>query len=151
MRLTTKSQYGLKVLGLLVRNYYDGSNNYVQVGNLAAECKTSQKYLEQVLVPLSRAGLLESKRGQHGGYRLNRPPKGVSLAEVLRHLEGLLMPIPQWADDTDDGLPVGAVLRRVRESIRLILEETSIEVLAENADGTVEKTDNTVKELMYYI
>ena len=151
MRLTTKSQYGLKVLGLLVRNYHQGPNNFVQVANLARECKTSQKYLEQVLVPLSRAGLLESKRGQHGGYRLNRPPRSVSLAEVLRYLEGLLMPIPQWADDAEDGLPVGVVLRRVRESIRVILEETSIEVLAAPEQAPPEQTETVVRDLMYYI
>ncbi|MDR3710061.1 MAG: Rrf2 family transcriptional regulator [Capsulimonadaceae bacterium] len=150
MRLTTKSQYGLKVLSVLVRNYKGGRNDFVQVAVLARECKTSLKYLEQVLAPLARAGLLESRRGQHGGYRLNSAPEKVTLAEVLRHLEGLLMPIPQWADDADDGLPVGVVLRRVRESIRSILEETSIDVLAEDA-GAPARADAVVKELMYYI
>ena len=84
MRLTTKSQYGLRVLGDLIRNWRAG-NGYLQVGELAARCDTSQKYLEQVLLPLSHAGVLESKRGQHGGYRLNREPSEVSLAEALRH------------------------------------------------------------------
>ncbi len=55
MRLTTKSQYGLRVLGDLIRNWRVG-NGYLQVGELAARCETSQKYLEQVLLPLSHAG-----------------------------------------------------------------------------------------------
>jgi len=149
MKLTTKSQYGLKVIGLLVTNYQQGGNAFVQVAELARECATSQKYLEQILVPLSRAGLLESKRGQRGGYRLNRAPERVSLAEVLRCLEGLLMPIPNWADDLGDGFPVGSVLRRVRESIRSILEETSIAVLA--GSSSLERTDDVIKEITYYI
>lgn len=152
MRLTTKSQYGLRVLGDLVRNWREGGNIYLQVGDLAARCETSQKYLEQVLLPLSHAGILESKRGQRGGYRLNRAPEDISLAEALRHLEGLLMPIPKWADDTTgDTSQLGNVLRRVREAIRSILEHTSIEVLAEGGDEHKNRADEAVEALMYYI
>jgi len=149
MRLTTKSQYGLRVLGDLIRNWREG-NGFLQVGALASRCDTSQKYLEQVLLPLSHAGILESKRGQHGGYRLNRPPQEVSMAEALRHLEGLLMPIPKWADDSADSSELARVLRRVRDAIRDILENTSIEVLAEGAAGA-ERADEAVEALMYYI
>ena len=150
MRLTTKSQYGLRVLGDLIRNWRVG-NGYLQVGELASRCDTSQKYLEQVLLPLSHAGILESKRGQHGGYRLNRAPGDVSLAEALRHLEGLLMPIPKWADDRADSSDLGRVLRRVRDAIRDILENTSIEVLADSADADPKRTGEAVEALMYYI
>lgn len=152
MRLTTKSQYGLRVLGDLVRNWREDGNGYLQVGELAVRCETSQKYLEQVLLPLSHAGILESKRGQHGGYRLNREPSQVSLAEALRHLEGLLMPIPKWADDSAaDSSQLAHVLRRVRDSIRDILENTSIEVLAEDGVADPKRADEAVETLMYYI
>jgi len=151
MRLTTKSQYGLRVLGDLIRNYRDDGNGYLQVGELASRCDTSQKYLEQVLLPLSHAGILESKRGQHGGYRLNRPPKEVSMAEALRHLEGLLMPIPKWADDSADSSELARILRRVRDAIRDILENTSIEVLAESGQADPQRTGEAVETLMYYI
>ena len=150
MRLTTKSQYGLRVLGDLIHNWRSG-NGYLQVGELASRCDTSQKYLEQVLLPLSHAGILESKRGQHGGYRLNRAPDDVSLAEALRHLEGLLMPIPKWADDNTNSSELALVLRRVRDAIRDILENTSIEVLAENGEDSPKRTDEAVEALMYYI
>ncbi len=151
MRLTTKSQYGLSVLGDLIRNYREGGNGYLQVGELASRCETSQKYLEQVLLPLSHAGILESKRGQHGGYRLNRPPQDVSLAEALRHLEGLLMPIPKWADDASDTSDLGRILRQVRDAIRDILENTSIEVLAEAGGDDPKRRGEAVEALMYYI
>ena len=152
MRLTTKSQYGLRVLGDLVHNWHNG-NSYIQVGELAARCETSQKYLEQVLLPLSHAGLLESKRGQHGGYRLNHVPDQISLADALRHLEGHLMPTPLWADDSRaDSSELAHVLRRVRDSIREILEQTSIAVLAEkNPLVTQETAEEVVESLMYYI
>jgi len=152
MRLTTKSQYGLRVLGDLVRNWREGDNGYLQVGELASRCETSQKYLEQVLLPLSHAGILESKRGQHGGYRLNRAPEDISLAEALRHLEGLLMPIPKWADDPgNDNQRLSQVLRDVRDAIRKILENTSIDVLAEGGSQSTKRADEAVEALMYYI
>lgn len=152
MRLTTKSQHGLRVLGDLVRNWREDGNRYLQVAELAGRCDTSQKYLEQVLLPLSHAGVLESKRGQRGGYRLNRAPEDVSLAEALRHLEGLLMPIPKWADDGQaDNSQLGNVLRRVRDAIRDILENTSIAVLAEGGDVSPQRTEEAVEALMYYI
>ncbi|MGO8671677.1 MAG: RrF2 family transcriptional regulator [Capsulimonadaceae bacterium] len=151
MRLTTKSQYGLTVLGDLVRNWRDG-NAYLQVGELAARCETSQKYLEQVLLPLSHAGILESKRGQRGGYRLNRAPEDISLAEALRHLEGLLMPIPSWADEScSDGSRLSDVLRKVRAAIRQILENTSIDVLVEATEAQPDSAGKAVEALMYYI
>ncbi|BDI33206.1 Rrf2 family transcriptional regulator [Capsulimonas corticalis] len=154
MRLTTKSQYGLRVLGDLVRNWREDGNGYLQVGELASRCDTSQKYLEQVLLPLSHAGILESKRGQRGGYRLNRAPEEISLAEALRHLEGLLMPIPKWADETDaEHSQLAQVLRKVRDSIRGILENTSIVVLAEGEGETEAKarSNEAIEALMYYI
>ena len=118
-----------------------------------SRCDTSQKYLEQVLLPLSHAGLLESKRGQHGGYRLNRAPEDISLAEALRHLEGLLMPIPKWADDSSaDSSELARVLRRVRDAIRNILENTPITVLVEGNTGvTPQQASEAVEALMYYI
>ena len=152
MRLTTKSQYGLRVLGDLVRNWREGGNAYLQVGELASRCDTSQKYLEQVLLPLSHAGILESKRGQRGGYRLNRAPEDISLAEALRHLEGLLMPIPKWAEEgIGDGSKLAEVLRSVRTEIRKILENTSIDVLADGDGTRPERTGEAVQALMYYI
>ena len=152
MRLTTKSQYGLRVLGDLVRNWHNGDNSFVQVAELATRCDTSHKYLEQVLLPLSHAGILESKRGQRGGYRLNRPPEEISLAEAVRHLEGLLMPIPKWAESSEgDQSQLAQVLRRVRSAIRDILENTSINVLAEGTAADASRRDEALDTLMYYI
>jgi Rrf2 family iron-sulfur cluster assembly transcriptional regulator len=158
MRLTSKSQYGLLVLADLVRNYGSEGRRYVQISELAQHCNTSPKYLEQVLLPLTHAGILESKRGANGGYRLGLPPEKVSLADALRQLDGRLMPIPKWAEEAQDGesqvcmTGFGEVLYRVRDSIRAILDTTMLDVLA-----TPPATDNTAAEkeelesLTYYI
>lgn len=157
MRLTTKSQYGLTVLGDLVRNWRQNGNAFMQLAELAARCETSQKYLEQVLLPLAHAGILESKRGQHGGYRMARDPSQVSLAEVLRLLEGRLMPIPAWADQGEGASsPLGRVLRRVREEMRNVLENTPLDVLADDSlaetpEDNQKRAKEAISTLMYYI
>lgn len=148
MRLTSKSQYGFQVLGVLVRNWHEKNNSYMPVTDLAAHCDTSAKYLEHVLLTLSHAGILDSKRGQRGGYRLNQPPDAVSLAEVVRHLEGRLMPIPSWADDSSpDASRLIHVLRRVREVIRDTLEATTISILA--TDTPKAEEEHPAEALMY--
>lgn len=157
MRLTTKSQYGLRVLADLIRNWRQNGNAYMQLSELATHCETSQKYLEQVLLPLAHAGILESKRGQHGGYRMGRDPGQISLAEVLRLLEGRLLPIPAWADQGDGSdSPLGRVLRRVREAMRNVLENTPLDVLAddtlaESEEENGKRTHEAISTLMYYI
>jgi Rrf2 family protein len=147
MRLTTKSQYGLKVLGILVSKFNGENSEFIQIGVLSKECGASQKYLEQVLAPLVRQGVLESRRGQHGGYRLSRDPEKISLAEVLRSLEGILMPLPDWPQGEDEKYPVGEVLQKIRMSISQILEDTNIKVFA--ADTS--KIKDFEKDLIYYI
>jgi Rrf2 family protein len=142
MRLTTKSQYGLKALGILATTYELDKSQYVQLSSLSRECAQSQKYLEQVLAPLVRQGLLESRRGQHGGYRLKRAPEAISLAEALGSIEGLLLPLPDWAAVTDEKYPVGKVLQNVQRSISVILEETSIKGLA----SPVISSENLIEE-----
>ena len=61
------------------------------------------------------------------------------------------MPIPKWADDNADSSELARVLRRVRDSIRDILENTSIEVLAESEEVSPKRTGEAVEALMYYI
>ena len=73
----------------------------------------------------------------------------IARAPIVAFTDDDCLPIPNWADDLGDGFPVGSVLRRVRESIRSILEETSIAVLA--GSSSLERTDDVIKEITYYI
>ncbi len=163
MRLTSKSQYGLLVIAELIRCYRVDPRGYTQISVLAERCGTSAKYLEQILLPLTHGAILDSKRGANGGYRLAGPPENYSLADAIRHLDGRLMPIPQWAETPKQASPsrndatitsFGNVLLQVRDSIRNILENTSIDVLAEELatdPDAVERSKSAVETLMYYI
>lgn len=85
MHLQKRTQYGLRAAVRLAGKYPDGG--YVQSRDLADEEHLPTKFLEQVLLILRRAGLLESKVGSGGGYRLKRPPNRITVAQMLSALE----------------------------------------------------------------
>jgi Rrf2 family protein len=83
MKLSTRSRYGLRALTALARH----EGQVVPAETLAAEEGVSKKYLDSILAALRRAGLLESIHGAAGGYRLARPAKELTAADVVGALE----------------------------------------------------------------
>jgi len=83
--LTKKTDYGLELMISLAKNYRQGPLSLRQV---AKEKKLPFKYLEQVVVPLRKSGLIEAKEGKGGGYFLKKKPEKVSVAEIVEILEG---------------------------------------------------------------
>ena len=66
---------------------------YVPLNTIAARQEISVKYLESILVVLSKAGAIDGLRGKGGGYRLNRAPRDYTVGEILRLVEGSLAPV----------------------------------------------------------
>ena len=85
MRLSAKGEYAIKALLDLALHDQEGLQ---PIQGIAARQGIPQRYLEQVLLQLKRAGLLESRRGSAGGYRLSRPSDQVTVGVVLRAVEG---------------------------------------------------------------
>jgi Rrf2 family protein len=85
MKLSTKSRYGTRLMLDLARHYRDG---YVQLKDIAAREDISLKYLEQIMIPLKKAGWVQSVRGAGGGYRLAKPPETTSVGQIVALLEG---------------------------------------------------------------
>ena len=85
MRISAKGEYAIRALLYLAVHHGEG---LVPIQEVAHRQGIPQRYLEQVLLLLKRAGLLESKRGSTGGYQLIRPPAAISVGEVLRVVEG---------------------------------------------------------------
>lgn len=84
MRLSTKSRYGTRLmLDLAEQN----SRKYVQLKEISERQGISLKYLEQIVIPLKRARLVESLRGASGGYRLAKPAEKISVGEIVATLE----------------------------------------------------------------
>ncbi|HOG46336.1 MAG TPA: Rrf2 family transcriptional regulator [Anaerolineae bacterium] len=95
MRFSAKEQYGLRAMAELASRYGQGQ---VALSEVAQSQGISLATLEQVVAPLRRAGLLESTRGASGGYALARPPQAISVGDVLRAIDGALVPIPCLED-----------------------------------------------------
>lgn len=85
LRLSTKGRYGTRFMIELALRYGKG---FVLLKDVA-ECQDiSEGYLEQILPYLKKAGLVNSRRGAHGGYSLAKPPSRITLREVIWALEG---------------------------------------------------------------
>lgn len=91
MRFSAKEMYGLRAMAELACRYGQGP---VPLGEVAQAQDIALATLEQIVAPLRRDGLLESTRGATGGYELARPPEQITVGDVLRALEGSLVPIP---------------------------------------------------------
>ena len=90
MLISTKGRYALRVMLELSDHDRD---EYVPLSVIAKKQEISEKYLESILVVLSKAGAIDALRGKGGGYRLNRDPKDYTVGGILRLVEGSLAPV----------------------------------------------------------
>ena len=90
MMISTRGRYALRVMLDLVQ---DGSGAYVPLDVIARREGMSEKYLESIIVCLSRAGLVKALRGKGGGYKLTRTPQEYPIGEILRLTEKSLAPV----------------------------------------------------------
>ncbi len=132
MRLGHTAKYALQALAFLIKCH--ARDEWGQIADIAREGNIPRKYLEQVLLDLKGAGLVESKKGQHGGYRLSRAPHEISLAQVVAAVQGELVPVPDWLEEgSEDGFATEYGLRDVvqqaRTAVQRVFDSTSIEVL----------------------
>jgi Rrf2 family transcriptional regulator, cysteine metabolism repressor len=94
MMFSTKAEYGIRVMAHLARRNGDaGESAPISLGSIADAEGLPLAYLEHLVQRLRRAGLVESRRGAHGGYSLSRAAEDISMAEVVAALEGEIAPI----------------------------------------------------------
>ena len=90
MKLSTKGRYGLRALIDLAQY---SEETPVSITSISKRQDISERYLEQLMSMLKKAGIVKSIRGANGGYILARDAKEISVGEVLRALEGSLEPV----------------------------------------------------------
>lgn len=98
MKFSTKDRYALRLMAELAGRT-EGA--FISLKEISETQQISVKYLEQIVIPLTRAGLLASGRGAQGGYRLTRSPAQITAGDVLRAMEGELNVIPCLGTGTD--------------------------------------------------
>ena len=91
MKISTKGRYALRLMLDLAFNY---TGAYITIKNIAKRPEISEKYLEQIITQLSKAGFVKSARGAQGGYMLAKAPEEYTVGEILRTMEGSLAPVP---------------------------------------------------------
>lgn len=87
MLISTKGRYATRML-LDIAQHQDQDQGYVSMKSIAERQAISKKYLEQFTAQLAKAGLLDIKRGNQGGYRLMKDPKDITLQDILSITEG---------------------------------------------------------------
>lgn len=98
---STKAEYGVRVMAHLAGREGEGP---ASLASIAEAEGLPLAYLEHLAARLRRAGLVESRRGAHGGYSLARPAETITMAEVVRALEGEIAPIECITADADGAL-----------------------------------------------
>jgi Rrf2 family protein len=135
--ISQRAKYALRALTLLARR-----GTAMSTAEIAEAQSIPRKFLEQILVDLKRDGLLQSRRGQHGGYALLRPAEAITFGHVLRLVDGPIAPLPclsrtayrRCADCADEGTcEIRRVFARVAASAREVLDRTTLaDALAED-------------------
>ena len=143
MRLSKRGEYGLRAMIILAdvqKNYPAGM---IQIKEISAREEIPAKFLEQILLALKNAGLVNSKMGVGGGYYLARPTKEITLGQIVRTLDGPLAPIrcvSQMAyepcgcpDEETCGLRM--VMGDVRNAIANILDNTTLAAVIKRVEA----------------
>lgn len=123
MKLSTKGRYGLRAMIDLARY---SEEEPVSINSIAARQDISERYLEQLVSLLKRAGLVTSIRGAGGGYILSKDAREISVGDILRALEGSLEPVECAAFYSSEGCLAsdGCVTKYVWQKINDSINDT---------------------------
>ena len=98
MKFSTRDRYALRLMVELANR----PNDLIPLKDISDKQRISLKYLEQIVTPLARVGLVKSERGSQGGYRLTKDPADYTAGEILRAIEGSVAPIPCLGSVTNE-------------------------------------------------
>jgi len=130
MRVSREGEYALRAMIELALRHGEGP---VSVAAISERESIPKEFLQQILRELRQAGLVHSTRGVQGGYSLQRSPERITLAEVLRVIDGPLAPlscVSSWAHrpcERERSCGLYSVMLDVRNAIAGILESTTLE------------------------
>ncbi len=136
MKLSLRGEYALRALLVLGLNY---SEDVVRIQAISEQQNIPKRFLEQILNDLKSAGVVRSKRGVAGGYRLARKPEEITLASIVRHIEGALAPVSCVSErfyekcscPDESRCAIRSVMAEVREAVVKIAERVTIAELCE--------------------
>ncbi|HEX7715133.1 MAG TPA: Rrf2 family transcriptional regulator [Bacillota bacterium] len=149
MQVSTRGRYGLRAMVDIALHITDGP---MALRVIAERQGISESYLEQVFTNLRKAGLVKASRGSQGGYELNHPPQEITVGQILRSLEGPIVPV-FCVDESSSGnicerskiCPTRSFWEELRDKINEFLDGTTLQDLADRASAAMPE------EPMYFI
>lgn len=138
MKLSTRGEYALRALLVLGLKY---GAHVVRIQEISSEQNIPKRFLEQILNDLKSAGVVESRRGISGGYRLARPPREITLAAIIRHIEGALAPVSCVSErfyekctcPDEARCAIRSVMKEARDAVVRVVERVTVAELCERA------------------
>ncbi|MGE5552008.1 MAG: RrF2 family transcriptional regulator [Bacteroidota bacterium] len=137
MRVSTRGEYGVRAMLDLALQYDRGA---IALRTVAERQGISESYLEQLMGPLRRAGLVASVRGAQGGYRLARPPGEIRVGDVMRAVEEPIAPTDCVSGGGAGGCRQAPycvtrlLWERLRDSMIAVLDSTTLEDMRRQAE-----------------
>ena len=127
MKLSLRGEYALRALLVLGLNY---DQPVMRIHAISQQQNIPKRFLEQILNDLKSAGIVQSRRGVAGGYRLARRPEEITLAAVVRHIEGALAPVSCVSEryyekcscPEESRCAIRSVMKEIRDAVVKIAE-----------------------------
>jgi|SRR4051812_14015484 Rrf2 family protein len=138
MRLSLRGEYALRAM--LVLGLHEDSG-VVRIQEISEQQNIPKRFLEQILNELKSGGMVESRRGVSGGYRLAKKPEQISLAAIVRHIEGALAPVSCVSENfyekcscpDESRCAIRAAMKEVREAVVKVAERITVADLCERS------------------
>ncbi len=135
MKLSTKSRYGLRILIQIALDNLNGKR-LSQGKNISEKQRVTEAYLEQIMIPLKRGGIVGTVRGCNGGYELRKPPAEITVLEVIELFEGTI----NLADcssgkkpcERADNCPTISIWKDLEKTFREKADSITLEYILEN-------------------
>ncbi|TYB30314.1 MAG: Rrf2 family transcriptional regulator [Candidatus Mcinerneyibacterium aminivorans] len=128
MNLTTKSEYALLSLVYLAKH----PDEHTNINKIIKKYSIPKKYLEKILTVLKQTRYIKTKRGPKGGYKLSKKPANITLAEIIRLMDGALAPTESVSKYYYSETPISKeeklvnIMSEIRDYISTKLEKTTI-------------------------
>lgn len=140
MKISTKGRYAVRVM-LDLAQY--GSGKCVAVRQIAKRQDISEKYLEQIIGVLNKAGYVRSIRGAQGGYRLTKEPADYKVGDILRLTEGSLSPVSCLDTEVNecdrcDTCTTLKLWKRIQDAINEVVDNVTLQDLLDEEMGALD-------------
>ena len=140
MKISAKGEYGVRAMAILALDYRAGP---VPLREIAKREGISYQFLEQIFLPLRRAGLINSIRGAKGGYVLAKAPGEIKIGDIVRILEGPIAPVDCVGEGNSEQCNRSAacltrgIWERLRDKVSEVLDDITLaDVIATSSEST---------------